>query len=122
MWLADKLLDAIARCRAQEIDEEVVSLARRNFLQRAGSTLALPLVAPFVADRLIDLLQPASTILLPPAPQVWAVDSLGGYFYSRELSKVLTMSVQPLVRFRQHAQEIKFDVKPDRLAWNVYAG
>lgn len=117
-----KLRDAIARCRAQEIDAEVVSLARRNFLRRTGATLALPLIAPLVADQLIELLQPARTIFLPPTPQVgvWAVDSLGGYFYSRGLSKVLEMSVQPLVRFRQLQEPIKFEAKRDRTAWNVY--
>lgn len=35
------------------------------------------------------------------AGQVWAVNSLGGYMYSRQLSRVLRMSVQPLVKFRQ---------------------
>jgi hypothetical protein len=33
--------------------------------------------------------------------QVWAVNSLGGFMYSRQLSNVLRMSVQPLVKFRQ---------------------
>lgn len=35
------------------------------------------------------------------AGQVWAVNSLGGYMYSRQLSRVLRMNVQPLVKFRQ---------------------
>ena len=35
------------------------------------------------------------------AGQVWAVNSLGGYLYSRQLSNVLRMAVQPLVKFRQ---------------------
>lgn len=35
------------------------------------------------------------------AGQVWAVNSLGGYMYSRQLSNVLRMAVQPLVKFRQ---------------------
>lgn len=35
------------------------------------------------------------------AGQVWAVNTLGGYLYSRQLSRVLRMSVQPLVKFRQ---------------------
>lgn len=37
------------------------------------------------------------------AGQVWAVNSLGGYLYSRQLSNVLRMAVQPLVKFRQFA-------------------
>src|ERR1700758_1838385 len=37
------------------------------------------------------------------AGQVWAVNSLGGSFYSRQLSNVLRMNVQPLVKFRQFA-------------------
>ena len=37
------------------------------------------------------------------AGQVWAVNSLGGYLYSRQLSNVLRMTVQPLVKFRQFA-------------------
>jgi len=35
------------------------------------------------------------------AGQVWAVNSLGGFFYSRQLSNVFRMAVQPLVKFRQ---------------------
>ncbi len=119
--LRGTLLNLIARCRAQEIDEEMVSLARRNFLRRAGAALALPLIAPLVADQLIELLQPSSTIFLPPAPQVWTVNSLGGYFYSRQLSEVLMRSVQPLVRFRQLQQPVEFDVRSERRTWNVYA-
>lgn len=37
------------------------------------------------------------------AGQVWAVNTLGGYFYSRQLSNVLRMNVQPLTKFRQFA-------------------
>jgi hypothetical protein len=122
MRFLHRLLDAIARCKAYEIDEHVISLARRNFLRRAGATLALPAVVPLLADNLIELLQPAGTIFLPPAPQVWAVESLGGYFYSRGLAEVLTMQVEPLVRFRQLQKPTKFRVKPDRMTWNVYAG
>jgi hypothetical protein len=114
MLFLHKLLDAISRCRAQEIDEEVVSLARRNFLRRASSTLALPLVAPLLADQLIELLQPSKTIFLPPAPSVWAVKSLGGFFYSRQLSDVITMNIQPLTRFRQSSDA------PSKLTWNVH--
>lgn len=34
------------------------------------------------------------------AGQVWAVNSLGGFFYSRQLSNVLRGAVQPLTKFR----------------------
>ena len=37
------------------------------------------------------------------AGQVWAISSLGGYFYSRQLSNVMRAAVQPLVKFRQFA-------------------
>lgn len=36
-------------------------------------------------------------------PQLWAVNTAGGYMYSDNLSKVLRMSVQPTVKFRQFA-------------------
>lgn len=32
------------------------------------------------------------------AGQIWATNSLGGYLYSRQLSKVLRMAVQPLTK------------------------
>jgi len=32
------------------------------------------------------------------AGQVWSINSLGGYFYSRQLSNVLRMTVQPLTK------------------------
>jgi N4-gp56 family major capsid protein len=35
------------------------------------------------------------------AGQVWAVDSLGGYFYSKNLSKRLREALQPMTKFRQ---------------------
>ena len=35
--------------------------------------------------------------------QIWAGASLGGYMYSRNLSNILRMAVQPLVKFRQFA-------------------
>ena len=37
------------------------------------------------------------------AGQIWVTNSLGGYMYSDQLSKVLRMAVQPLVKFRQFA-------------------
>ena len=40
------------------------------------------------------------------AGQVWAVNSLGGYMYSRQLSNVLRMAVQPLVNLFQSLRQI----------------
>jgi len=37
------------------------------------------------------------------AGQLWGVSSLGGYLYSRQLTNVLRMAVQPMVKFRQFA-------------------
>jgi len=34
------------------------------------------------------------------AGQLWLTNSLGGYMYSDQLSKVLRHAVQPLVKFR----------------------
>lgn len=57
--------------------------------------------------------------------QVWAVNSLGGYMYSRQLSNVLRMSVQPLVKFRQFcdvrdaSQQGK--KKGDVFTWDVFS-
>lgn len=58
------------------------------------------------------------------AGQVWAVNSLGGYMYSLNLSDELRMAVQPMVKFRQFC-----DVKDasqqgrkqgDVFTWDVY--
>jgi len=57
--------------------------------------------------------------------QVWAVNSLGGFMYSRQLSNVLRMSVQPLVKFRQFcdvrdaSQQGK--KKGDSFTWDVFS-
>jgi N4-gp56 family major capsid protein len=57
------------------------------------------------------------------AGQVWAVNSLGGYLYSRQLSNVLRMSVQPLVKFRQFADVHDISQqgkkKGDTFTWDV---
>jgi hypothetical protein len=37
------------------------------------------------------------------ASQLWAVNTLGGYFYSLNLSDNLRQSLQPMVKFRQFA-------------------
>lgn len=57
------------------------------------------------------------------AGQVWAVSSLGGYLYSRQLSNVLRMTVQPLVKFRQFADVHDISQqgkkKGDTFTWDV---
>jgi len=57
------------------------------------------------------------------AGQVWAVNSLGGFLYSRQLSNVLRMAVQPLVKFRQfadvHDASQQGKKKGDTYTWDV---
>lgn len=59
------------------------------------------------------------------AGQLWVTNSLGGYMYSDNLSKVLRMSVQPLVKFRQFADikdaAIQGKSKGQEFHWNVYS-
>jgi N4-gp56 family major capsid protein len=59
------------------------------------------------------------------AGQVWSVNTSGGYMYADNLSRLLRMSVQPMVKFRQFC-----DVKDaahqglhrgDTFHWNVYS-
>jgi N4-gp56 family major capsid protein len=59
------------------------------------------------------------------AGQVWAVNSLGGYLYSRQLSPILRGAVQPNVKFRQFA-DVKDATqggrkKGDLFTWDVYS-
>jgi hypothetical protein len=86
-------------------EDVMPDLTRRRFL---GALAAIP-VAGALGEELAELLKPRSIISLPSTEQVWAVNQLGGIFYSQQLSKVLRQSVQPLVRFR-----------PSRLTWDVY--
>jgi N4-gp56 family major capsid protein len=59
------------------------------------------------------------------AGQVWAVSSLGGYFYSRQLSNVMRAAVQPLVKFRQfadvHDASQQGKKKGDTFTWDVFS-
>ena len=59
------------------------------------------------------------------AGQVWVTNSMGGYMYSETLSKVLRMSVQPLVKFRQFADvkdaAVQSKGKGDAFHWNIYS-
>jgi len=59
------------------------------------------------------------------AGQVWAVSSLGGYLYSRQLSNVLRANVQPLVKFRQFADVHDISQqgkkKGDSFTWDVFS-
>jgi N4-gp56 family major capsid protein len=57
--------------------------------------------------------------------QVWAVNSLGGYLYSRQLSNVLRAAVQPLTKFRQfadvHDASQQGKKKGDTFTWDVFS-
>jgi N4-gp56 family major capsid protein len=57
--------------------------------------------------------------------QVWAVNSLGGFMYSDELSDILRTALQPIVRFRQFCDAKdatdKGLGKGDLFHWNVYS-
>lgn len=59
------------------------------------------------------------------AGQLWVTNTLGGYMYSDNLSKVLRMAVQPLVKFRQFADvkdaAIQGKGKGQEFHWNVYS-
>ncbi len=59
------------------------------------------------------------------AGQIWVTNTLGGYMYSDNLSKVLRMAVQPLVKFRQFADvkdaAIQGKGKGQEFHWNVYS-
>lgn len=56
--------------------------------------------------------------------QVWAVNSLGGYMYSDNLSDELRMAVQPMVKFRQFCDvkdaTLGGKKKGDAFHWDVY--
>ena len=58
------------------------------------------------------------------AGQLWAVNSLGGYMYSLELSDILRTAVQPLAKFRQFCDAKDFTDrglhKGQIFTWNVY--
>lgn len=58
------------------------------------------------------------------AGQLWAVNSLGGYQYSLELSDLLRTAVQPLVKMRQFCDAQDFIDKGlhkgQLFTWNVY--
>lgn len=59
------------------------------------------------------------------AGQIWAVNSLGGFMYSRQLSNVLRMAVQPLVKFRQFCDvrdaSQQGRKKGDVYTWDVFS-
>lgn len=59
------------------------------------------------------------------AGQIWVTNSLGGYMFSENLSKVLRMAVQPLVKFRQFADvkdaAVEGKGKGQTFNWNVYS-
>lgn len=57
-------------------------------------------------------------------PQIWATNSLGGYMYSLNLSRVLRQAVQPQIKFRQFGDvkdaAMQGKSKGDTFHWNVY--
>lgn len=57
------------------------------------------------------------------ASQLWAVNTLGGYFYSLNLSDELRQAVQPMVKFRQFADvkdaTMQGKKKGDTFTWDV---
>ena len=57
--------------------------------------------------------------------QVWLTNSLGGYMWSPNLSKVLRNAVQPTVKFRQFADikdaAVQGKGKGDTFHWNVFS-
>ena len=57
------------------------------------------------------------------AGQLWVTNTLGGYMYSDNLSKVLRSAVQPLVKFRQFADvkdaAVQGKQKGQEFHWNV---
>ena len=59
------------------------------------------------------------------ASQLWAVNSLGGYFYSLNLSEELRETLQPLTKFRQFADikdaAVQGKGKGQEYHWNVYS-
>ena len=59
------------------------------------------------------------------AGQLWLTNSLGGYMWSPNLSKVLRYSLQPLCKFRQFADikdaAVQGKGKGDTFHWNVYS-
>lgn len=58
------------------------------------------------------------------AGQLWAVNTLGGYMYSNELSDILRRQVQPLCKFRQFQDARDFTEKGlhrgQTFTWDVY--
>lgn len=59
------------------------------------------------------------------AGQLWAVDVLGGFMYSDELSEVLRVELLPAVKFRQFCDAKDATEKDynagDTFSWNVYS-
>ena len=59
------------------------------------------------------------------AGQVWLTNSLGGYMWSPNLSKVLRHALQPLVKFRQFADikdaAVQGKGNGQEYHWNVYS-
>jgi hypothetical protein len=75
-------------------ESPTLTLSRRGFLQGLGG---MALAAPLLLEELLHL--ESKTFFLPPIGgwasstiDVWSVNSLGGFYYSRELAKILRTS------------------------------
>lgn len=59
------------------------------------------------------------------AGQLWAVTTLGGFMYSEQLSDVLRMAVQPIVKFRQFCDAKDGTEKElhtgDQFRWDIFS-
>lgn len=95
-------------------------MTRRGFLQLILPASAAIVVAPELLEELLS----RRTYFLAPADGwagEWSVNSLGGYLYSRELSKILRTSVQPLVRFKQLAELApRPPITSGKFSWDIY--
>ncbi len=102
---------------------DYAAMNRRGFLKLLLPAAGAAAIAP---DLLFEIWTPKRTIFLPPpggwslrsTGQVWKIDELGGYFYSRQLSQVLRQTIQPIIRFRQFTNSPTGFVVPD--SWDVF--
>lgn len=96
---------------------------RRHFLR--GLIASVPTIV--AGEELLELLEPARTIILPPpggwpagAGLRWHTNTLGGYLYAHELSKVMRQEVARLASFRQFTDAPLARVDPLK-TWDVFA-
>lgn len=89
---------------------------RRGFLR---SILALG-AAPAIV-RVGSLMPLVASKLVTPqrVSQLWAVNQLGGYFYSMNLSEELRRSLQPMAKFREFVETPSGIAVPKTFEWDV---